>query len=342
MSEAVSSNKSEAVSLNKSEAISLENKSEAVSSSMSGAVSLNKSGAVSQMSQAATSMRPAGTIHWFRVYNTLVDDPKVQQLTDGLFKALVNLWCLASQNGGALPPTDALAYRLRMKPARAADILARLVAAGLIDDHAGVFVPHNWGTRQFQSDGSTPRVKRFREKKGNVSRNVSATAPESEQIRSEQSTADARTVSKSDEDRLRQAIAEAFTAAKAPHVPDTARASVWLRQGFDAGIILAVITEIVARKPRLASLSYFDAPIRDAHAIHAPGRPSPTLVQTAAVKPIEDAVKMFARTRHWSRHAGPAPGLAGCRAPAALLAQFGLLPDGRPDPAAAHTEGERP
>jgi len=37
---------------------------------------------------------------WFRVHDDLVDDPKVQRLDPRLFKALVNLWCLASANGG--------------------------------------------------------------------------------------------------------------------------------------------------------------------------------------------------------------------------------------------------
>lgn len=44
---------------------------------------------------------------------------------------------------------------------------------------------------------------------------------------------------------------------------------------------------------------------------------------------IDSAVKLFARTGHWSRFAGPEPGLTGCRASPQLLAQFGLAPDGR-------------
>jgi hypothetical protein len=39
---------------------------------------------------------------------------------------------------------------------------------------------------------------------------------------------------------------------------------------------------------------------------------------------IEDAVKMFAKTRHWSKWAGPEPGMRGCRASPQLLAQYGL------------------
>lgn len=52
----------------------------------------------------------------------------------------------------------------------------------------------------------------------------------------------------------------------------------------------------------------------------------------AAQFPIEDAVKMFAKGGYWSRHAGPAPGLIGCKASPDLLAKYGLLPDGRKMP----------
>jgi len=38
---------------------------------------------------------------------------------------------------------------------------------------------------------------------------------------------------------------------------------------------------------------------------------------------IEHAVQMFAKLGHWSRHAGPAPGMLGCRASPELPAQAG-------------------
>ena len=44
---------------------------------------------------------------------------------------------------------------------------------------------------------------------------------------------------------------------------------------------------------------------------------------------VEHAVQMFAKLGHWSRHAGPAPGMLGCRASPELLAQYGLGTDGR-------------
>lgn len=121
---------------------------------------------------------------WFRMYDELVDDPKVQRLPAPLFKAWVNLLCIASRNGGILPSMDDIAFLLRMTPVRAAEVIEALTAAGLIDasDDAGELClkPHNWDSRQFRSDVSTPRVKRFRKRQRNVSLGVSETPPETE------------------------------------------------------------------------------------------------------------------------------------------------------------------
>jgi hypothetical protein len=52
---------------------------------------------------------------------------------------------------------------LRLTEQRAAAILVSLHAAGLLDkDDKSVFSPHNWDKRQFKSDVSTERVRRFR------------------------------------------------------------------------------------------------------------------------------------------------------------------------------------
>jgi hypothetical protein len=117
---------------------------------------------------------------WFRVYDDLVDDPKIQRLDLLLFKALINLWCLASANNGVLPPIDQIAFKLRMRPDKAERALNELRAAGLIDDDERGARPHNWDKRQFTSDGSTLRVKRFREQRRDVSSPVSETAPDTQ------------------------------------------------------------------------------------------------------------------------------------------------------------------
>ncbi|MGO4712577.1 hypothetical protein [Bradyrhizobium sp. 2TAF24] len=265
--------------------------------------------------------------HWFRVYNTLVDDPKVQQLSSALFKALINLWCLASQNGGALPAVNVVAYKLRMTPRKAADIIARLVTAGLLDDSGGVVMPHNWNGRQFQSDCSTERVRRFRANRRAAQATIVAAVPEIAEGAAAPDAAAPRGAASPLEAELRDEVARAFVQANAASVPDTGRVRLWLSQGYEADIILAVVSEIVARKPNLSSLNYFDAPIREAHASRAPKR---LALGPPSRLGIEEAVRLFATTRHWSRWAGPAPGLAGCRASTELLARFGLAPDGAP------------
>jgi hypothetical protein len=118
---------------------------------------------------------------WFRFYDDAINDPKVLRLSDAMFRAWVTLLCIASKHDGVLPPTGDVALMLRIKIAKVAEWLAALTAAGLIDNDDGVFAPHNWNARQFKSDVSTERVKRFRKQQRNVSETVIETAPETEQ-----------------------------------------------------------------------------------------------------------------------------------------------------------------
>lgn len=129
---------------------------------------------------------------WFRFYAETLSDPKVQRLSPELFKAWVNLLCLASQNDGSLPSVDDIAFHLRLSASQAAQQLDDLVLAGLIDIMPdGALQPHNWHVRQYASDSSTERVRKHREKRacnvsrngagnvsGNVSRNVATAVSE--------------------------------------------------------------------------------------------------------------------------------------------------------------------
>lgn len=126
---------------------------------------------------------------WWRAYDEAVDDPKLIALTDRQFRAWFNLCCITSQTGGTLPDVKIVAIKLRVKPDRAQAIMAELGDLGLIDkSEDGVSTMHNWNGRQYKSDVSTTRVKRFR----NGKRNVSETPPETEnRDRSRDSVADA-------------------------------------------------------------------------------------------------------------------------------------------------------
>jgi len=98
------------------------------------------------------------------MYTSVVNDPKVQRLSPILFKGWVNLLCIAGENNGQLPGVSDLAFTLRTTERKVQELIKSLSSHGLIVDGK----PHNWDSRQFQSDSSTERVKRFRERSGNA------------------------------------------------------------------------------------------------------------------------------------------------------------------------------
>jgi hypothetical protein len=102
---------------------------------------------------------------WFRFYNNAVNDPKVQRLNPKLFKFWINILCIASQNAGHIPRVEDVAFSVRLPQDQVDILLDSLVRNNLIHKTDHGFIPHNWDKRQFKSDGSTERVKRFRNRK---------------------------------------------------------------------------------------------------------------------------------------------------------------------------------
>lgn len=167
---------------------------------------------------------------WFRVYDDLVNDPKVQRLPDKLFKGLINLWCIASSRGGVLPAAEDIAFVLRQPLSSVTSMLAALAAAGLIDDDGTGMRPHNWNGRQFKSDVSTDRVKQHRERKRNAGSNddetLHETPPETE-TETEKKTPSLRSGAKRAtrlaEDWQPSAVDREFAAKQGLSEADTAR-----------------------------------------------------------------------------------------------------------------------
>jgi hypothetical protein len=205
---------------------------------------------------------------WFRFYHDAINDPKVLSLPEAMRWSWVAVLCAASKNDGKLPEIQHLALMLRVSKQRAASILAALRNAGLVDKTETGFVPHNWDARQYKSDVSTERVKRFRKQERNVSSAVSETAPESD------------TETESDLDRIGEARARgrsAFTEGSKALAnkfwealgfnnpleipPEFAgvdwRAIEWERAGWTVDLIDAEARRIAREKP-LKPLSYFE------------------------------------------------------------------------------------
>lgn len=128
---------------------------------------------------------------WFRFYEGVVDDPKVQRLPAPLFKFWVNTLCLASANGGEMPSLADMSFKLRMSEKQVVDSLQKLVDAGLVDELDGVSTPHNWSGRQYESDSAAERMRRHRaKKKENALRDAlrNSDVPDTEQIQSRTET----------------------------------------------------------------------------------------------------------------------------------------------------------
>jgi len=119
-------------------------------------------------------------MQWFRLYSDILEDPKVQNLPPELFKFWINILCVASKNDGKLPPIKDIAFALRMSESETQEALKGIQKAQLIDEksnqHGITLAPHNWNKRQYKSDTSTERVKRFR----NGKRNKGVTPPDTD------------------------------------------------------------------------------------------------------------------------------------------------------------------
>lgn len=133
------------------------------------------------MPDQARSVRALGSrdrgvaVDWFRFYHEAIDDPKVQLLPPPVFKAWVNVLCIASRNTprGTLPQEAETAFQLRIDITEARKILTALRVAGLLDGDTGETLQvHGWNGRQMQSDNSVPRVKKHR---STVTRTVTET-----------------------------------------------------------------------------------------------------------------------------------------------------------------------
>lgn len=104
-------------------------------------------------------------MNWLRLYDTILDDPKVQQLPHAVFRSWINLLCLASQSEprGTLPNIGAIAFRLRISESLAKGHVKTLVTVGLLDETSdGCYEPHNWTGRQRVTDDVAQRVRKHR------------------------------------------------------------------------------------------------------------------------------------------------------------------------------------
>ncbi len=101
---------------------------------------------------------------WFRFYSDWRTNPKVKLLSDVLQLRFIDLMCLRCE--GEIPGLglDELSYCLRISKQDMEDTISALETNGLWSE--GDIC--NWDRRQYKSDNSNSRVKRFRKRQCNV------------------------------------------------------------------------------------------------------------------------------------------------------------------------------
>jgi len=190
-------------------------------------------------------------MQWFRFHHEALDDPKVQKLEPVLFKHWVNLLCIACRNDGKFPSHADMAFALRIDEIGLESVLDRLLIAGLIGVHKGgangsYIAPNGWDKRQYKSDTSNERVKRYRQRY----RNDTVTPPDTEtdtEVNTNVLTAKRRSVCASKPDEIPDSLWRDWKNHRKAKFTETAMAGM-MREAAKAGWTLeAAITEAIER-----------------------------------------------------------------------------------------------
>jgi len=117
---------------------------------------------------------------WFRMYHEMIDDPKVGTLNDSEFRTWVELLCLAcayGNHGSTGLTEDEISWKLRRN---VSETFLKLFRNGLVTVEDDIKCEKavkivNWDKRQFSSDCSSDRVRKYRKNNNKNYGNVSET-----------------------------------------------------------------------------------------------------------------------------------------------------------------------
>ena len=104
--------------------------------------------------------------YWFKLYHEILDDPKMGQLSDRLYRRCIELFALAGDydQDGLLPEIEDIAWRLRLSIDELQKDIADLQALSIITSNDDGLVVTNFSKRQEPVSGAE-RVASFRERK---------------------------------------------------------------------------------------------------------------------------------------------------------------------------------
>ena len=96
------------------------------------------------------------------MYSEFANDPKVQMMSEAMQRRLIMLFCDRSCDVLVTFCDEDIAFHWRISDGELAEAKALFIKKGFIDEHWNLL---NWNKRQFISDTSTERTKRYRERK---------------------------------------------------------------------------------------------------------------------------------------------------------------------------------
>jgi hypothetical protein len=103
---------------------------------------------------------------WIKLYLEILDDPKMGQLPDWLWRRAIELFLLAGENGndGLLQPVPDLAWRLRVSAEKLTESLQALSEVGVVHETPQGWLVTNFKKRQYSE--SVERMRRYRRRNG--------------------------------------------------------------------------------------------------------------------------------------------------------------------------------
>lgn len=117
---------------------------------------------------------------WYRLYVSILDNTKIEALSDANFRIWTKLNAIATMHGGVIPgDVTTLAIMCRRTEGKVRDAMQVLLSGNLMERLGEDYTPHDWEEMQYDSDVSTNRVKAFRErsKRSNETRNTVSETP---------------------------------------------------------------------------------------------------------------------------------------------------------------------
>jgi hypothetical protein len=107
-------------------------------------------------------------MQWFRVYNEILDDPKVAKMDGETFRCFIYLLAISSEqetDGIIDMSISDISWRIRIPINTLEAAIAYFLENNILKKENGSFIITNWKKRQFASDNSANRVLKYRNKR---------------------------------------------------------------------------------------------------------------------------------------------------------------------------------